>query len=141
MIIKNYILLPTIALCCCNCAVSPKPKPSTEASPAIEIEKEIEKPEQDAPEKGGGFTVAFISFGTGTDGAAYAALDKVIVDFRRESKCIINKEVMRWGREGERDVCLSSADESCLNELKKRVVKEIGTNKRVQLKAGATCKR
>lgn len=49
--------------------------------------------------------LSFISKGAGIDGSAKEKVDAIIHQFELDNKLTIDKEVIKWGREGEKDYC------------------------------------
>lgn len=77
-------------------AVTTDTKPKTEMN---------DNPRIDLPDSVYRVIVSFISIGEGTDGKAMEQLNQIIDQHQKDFGMPVAKEEIRWGREGEVDVC------------------------------------
>ena len=64
-----------------------------------------DNPRVDLPDSMYRVIVSFISIGEGTDGKAMEQLNQIIDQHQKDFGMPVAKEEIRWGREGEIDVC------------------------------------
>jgi hypothetical protein len=83
--------------------------------------------------------VSFISFASGTDGAARKKIDEYIAQFEKEKRVTLAKEVVRWGKEGEVDYCFGLTELSQSDQA--NFVEKINSlrSKRVTTQENAPC--
>ncbi len=84
--------------------------------------------------------VSFVSLASGIDQKAEAYLKQIITEFNQKNNADILYDVKRWGREGERDYCLLSANKTWLDQLASVLKTEFENNRRVLIKQHSTCK-
>lgn len=87
------------------------------------------------------FTVSFTSIGSGIQTAAVKKLVDTINEYSSDSGTDLNYEIIRWGREGERDYCFNF--ESIPGQIKMDVIDLVKNNladfSQVQYKTGSAC--
>lgn len=81
-------------------------KSTTATSAATKTQTEMnDNPRVDLPDSMYRVIVSFISIGAGTDGKALEQLNQIIDQHQKDFGMPVAKEEIRWGREGEVDVC------------------------------------
>ena len=87
------------------------------------------------------FTVSFTSIGSGIQTDAVKKLITTINDYSSDTNLDLNYEIIRWGREGERDYCFNM--QSIPGNTRTDVIKTIKNNlvdfSQVQYKSGKEC--
>ncbi len=82
-------------------------------------------------------TISFISKGSGIDSKAFSEIKKMMEEFK---KCEVSYNIVNWGREGEKDICIQSNEQKCLDQLEKKVTDKFNNNEKIQIKKGELCK-
>ncbi len=84
--------------------------------------------------------VSFISFGPGIDFRSVPVFENALKQFNIENACNINYEMKPWGREGERDYCISGKDAKCLEKFASQIKQSFKGNDRILIKEHTPCR-
>ena len=84
--------------------------------------------------------VSLTSHGAGIDLEAETKLNALILRYQTQHPNVINNEVKSWGREGEKDYCLSSQASNSLKELATIIQSNFKSNSRVLVKENTPCR-
>ena len=84
--------------------------------------------------------VSFISFGGGIDFRSVPLFEKDLKQYNTDNRCNLVYEAKNWGREGERDYCITGGTSSCLDNFIIHVKKMYNGNDRILIKENATCR-
>lgn len=84
--------------------------------------------------------VSFISFGGGIDFRAVPDFEQTLKGFNQQQDCNMLYVIKNWGREGERDYCVTAKSSQCLSDFHAEVKKKFGTNEKIIIKENATCR-
>jgi hypothetical protein len=84
--------------------------------------------------------VSFISIGSGIDFKAFEGFEKGMKDFEKQNNCSLSFQVKTWGREGERDYCISSQQAECLKSYTQEIRKKYQGNERIFIEEVQQCK-
>ncbi len=84
--------------------------------------------------------VSFISFGPGIDFRSIPVFENSLKQFNINQKCAVQYEIKTWGREGERDYCISSKDAKCLEAFTSQTRSSFKGNERILIKEHAQCR-
>lgn len=93
-----------------------------------------------ASSKPGTLVVSFISMGAGIDFASIPVFEKELKDFNKANKCGLLYELKNWGREGERDYCIHSPVQKCLNDFAADLKSKFNGNERILIKENSVCR-
>lgn len=88
--------------------------------------------------KPGTLVVSFISIGSGIDFASVPVFEKEMKAFNKG--CGLLYELKTWGREGERDYCIHSPSQKCLNDFATELRSTFNGNTRILIKENAVCR-
>ena len=84
--------------------------------------------------------VSFISFAGGIDFKAVPVFEQHLKEFNLSKNCQVKSEMKTWGREGERDYCITSTDKNCLLKFTEETKLNFKGNERILIKENATCR-
>lgn len=84
--------------------------------------------------------VSLTSHGAGIDLDAESKLNALILRYQTAHPNKVTSEVKRWGREGEKDYCLSSNEANLLLELATIIQTNFKSNTRVLIKENTPCR-
>jgi len=84
--------------------------------------------------------VSFISFGGGIDYKAIPEFETDMKTFNKDNYCDIIYETRDWGREGERDYCISAKTPSCLENYCSHIKRIFKDHDRILIKENSTCR-
>jgi len=96
------IAIITIAIAALLSCKNSKSTTTADTKPKTEMN---DNPRVDLPDSMYRVIVSFISIGAGTDGKAMEQLNQIIDQHQKDFGMPVAKEEIRWGREGEVDVC------------------------------------
>lgn len=84
--------------------------------------------------------VSFISKGEGIDNESLAIFEKLVVKYQNNRSCTYSFELKTWGREGERDYCVSALSNDCLADFTYEIQQQFSKKDRVLIEKNKTCK-
>jgi hypothetical protein len=84
--------------------------------------------------------VSFISFGPGIDFRSIPVFENSLKQFNIDNQCNVKYEMKPWGREGERDYCITAADAKCLLNFARFITNNFKGNDRILIKEHAQCR-
>jgi len=140
--------LPAIVLVALVISVSCKTSKDTSSSTNTVKSDGADKIEQSSPDEPVNDSIyrlyiSFFSRASGIDGKVKVAFDAFIVKFESDNKLKIEYETVRWGREGEIDMCFK-LDELSKKKQEEFVVKSkeiLSKSDRVYVYENAICRR
>jgi hypothetical protein len=84
--------------------------------------------------------VSFISHAAGIDAKAFSEFESIIKKFKKQNGCTFNYVLKSWGREGERDYCVTSSYPECMNSFLVELNKRLKGNSRVLIQEKTFCR-
>jgi hypothetical protein len=84
--------------------------------------------------------VSFISTGSGIDFRTVPEFEKDLKSFNISNSCSVIYEIKNWGREGERDYCITSKDAKCLAAYTEHIKSAFKSNERILIKENGICR-
>lgn len=85
-------------------------------------------------------TIDFISKGGGIDHASFKELEVLLSD-TGSIDCKYDKSLNKWGREGERQYCLTFPDTRCYNKTYAKVITLLDGKPLVRIKPDGVCRK
>jgi predicted RND superfamily exporter protein len=85
--------------------------------------------------------VSFISIGSGIDYKQIPVFENDIKEFNKKDTCKLTYSTKNWGREGERDYCLSFKDSICMKNYLSTAADKFKDNERILFKENAECRK
>ncbi len=90
--------------------------------------------------KPGVLVVSFISTGSGIDFRAVPEFEGNLKKFNIDNHCNVIYEIKNWGREGERDYCITARDASCLKKYIAEIKTAFKENDKIIIKENSKCR-
>ena len=85
--------------------------------------------------------VSFISMASGIDTKMLPVFEKIFGDYNQSKNCRLDSTIKKWGREGERDYCITSSNATCLKKFTSELKSKFKDNKRILIIENATCRK
>lgn len=86
-------------------------------------------------------TIEFFSKGSGINRSAFADTEKLLENPIDGIYCEFEKNLSKYGREGERQYCLTFNDKKCHSALLQLVNQRLGREENVRIAENGTCKK
>jgi hypothetical protein len=84
--------------------------------------------------------ISFISKGEGIDHKGLDAFELFVKKYKPLKNCKIDFSEKSWGREGERDYCITATSESCIDDFLKLADKFLKASDRVNIQKNVVCR-
>jgi len=123
---KKLTFLLVLAVAITSIACKSKSKQSHSSASKLDGEKTL--------------TIDFISKGGGIDHASFKVLEVLLSDIG-SIDCKYKKSLKKWGREGERQYCLTFPDTRCFNKTYAKVIALLDGKPLVKVKPDGVCRK